>query len=101
MEAEVVVPDRRAQQKGLLTIDRELEVRQETRVAVEETVRSAGRRTDVAVAVEDGKGIVVLERQSRPGRGSGRRDVERRLACCGRLVLERLPGGYQKHPLFA
>ena len=73
---------------------------QETRVAVEETVRSAGRRTDVAVAVEDGEGIVVLERQSRPRRGSGRRDVERRLARCGRLVLERLAGGYQKHPLF-
>ena len=83
---EVVVLDRGAQQQRLGAVDHQLEVREIARVAVEQAVGSAARGADVAVAVEHGEGVVVLERAPRPRGRAGRRDVERRFARrCPRL----------------
>ena len=83
---EIVVLDRRAQQQRLGAVDHQLQVREVARVAVEQAIGAAAGGADVAVAVEHGKGVVVLERAPRARGGAGSRDVEGRFARrCRRL----------------
>src|SRR2546423_909789 len=100
VEVEIVVPDRRAQQEGLRAVYQQLEVRKIARVAVEHAIGAAGGRADIAMAVEHGKGVVVLERSPRPGRGTGHGDVKGRFAR-GRLGLGHCLSGYQQQSLLA
>ena len=96
MVAEIVVPDRRAEQKRLRTIEQQLEIGEVARIAVEQAIGPTRGRADIAMAVEDGKGVVVLEGAPRPGGGAGGRDVEWRFAGRYRLVLGRFHWGYQE-----
>src|SRR5262245_51647538 len=52
-------------------------MRQDARIVVEQTVGIADAGADVAVIVEHGEGIVMLQRTARPGWRVYRRDVER------------------------
>ena len=74
----VVVAQVGPEQQRLHAVEQQLEMREETGVAVEQPVGAAGRRADIAVAVEHGEGVVVLERAARP-RGRARCwNIERR-----------------------
>ena len=73
----VVVADVGAQQQRLLAVEQQFQTRQIARVAIEDAVRSAGRRADVAMAVEHDEAVAVLEGAARPRGGSGRWNVER------------------------
>lgn len=59
--AEVVVADRRMQQHGLGTGDQQLQVGQIAGIAIEQPVLASRACTDIAVAVEYGKCIVMLQ----------------------------------------
>src|SRR5262249_27589836 len=72
----IIVAHVRAQQQELHAVEQKLETREETRVGMKDAVGSADRGTDVAVAVEHGEAVAVLQRSARPRRGAGRRDVE-------------------------
>src|SRR6185312_1646329 len=74
----VVVAQVGSEQQRLHAVEQQFEMRQETGVAVEQSVGAAGRRADIAVAVEYGEGIVVFERAARPRSRAGRWNVERR-----------------------
>ena len=76
-EQRVVVAHVRAEQQGLRAVQAQFEQREKPRIVVIEPVRSAGRRADVAVAVNHEKCIAMLERAARTRRLCGRRNVER------------------------
>ena len=78
----VVVAQVGAEQQRLHPVEQQLEMREKTRVAVEQAVGAAGRRADVAVAVEHDEGVVVLERTARPRGRTRRWNIERRLRNC-------------------
>ena len=81
----VVVADVRAKRQGLRAVEQEFEMREKARVAVEQAVGAAGGSTDIAVAVEHDKGIIVLEHIARPGRRSRCGNIERRL---GNIIVQ-------------
>ena len=74
----IVVAQVRAEQQRLHLVQHELEPGEIAGIGVEQPVRSAGGRADIAMAVEHDEGVVVLERAPRPRRGPGHRNVERR-----------------------
>ena len=78
----VVVAQIRAEQQRLRVVDPQFEPREKPRVAVEQPVGSLGC-ADIAMAVEHDEGVVMLERQSRPGRGRGGGNVEGSFRRCG------------------
>ena len=67
-EHRVVVADRRAEEQRRARAQAQLEPRQEAGAAVIQPVLAAWRRHDVAVEVEDGKAVLVLQHPYRRGR---------------------------------
>ena len=61
---------------GLDLVERQFQPREIARIGIEQAVRPAGRRADVAMAVEHDEGVVVLERAPWPRRRSRHRKVE-------------------------
>ena len=78
----VVVAQVGAEQQRLHPVEQQFEMREKTRVAVEQAVGAAGRRADIAVAVEHDERVVVLERAARPRDRTRRWNIERRLRKC-------------------
>src|SRR5215468_4758552 len=74
-----VVRQIRAEQQRLPAVDQKLEMRQVARIEMKQPVRSARRRTDIAVAVDYQKAVAVLHRIAWAIRGAHRRDVEWRI----------------------
>src|SRR5262245_171696 len=72
----IVVTHVRAEQQELHAVEQKLETREKARVGMKDAVGSAGRGADVAVAVEHGEAVAMLQRSARPRRRAGRRDVE-------------------------
>ena len=62
---------------GCMPLMQQFQPRQIARVGMKHAVGPAGGGADVAMAVEHGEGIAMLERAARPRRGTGRRNVER------------------------
>ena len=78
VSAGIVVAQVRTEQQRLHIVQHQFEPGEITGVGIEQAVRAAGGRADVAVAVEHDESIVMLERAPRPRRGPGHRNVERR-----------------------
>src|SRR5262249_20742138 len=57
---------------------------QKAGVAMKESIGAAGRRADIAMAIDDDERIAVLERAPRPRGRAGRRNVE---PCLGNKIL--------------
>ena len=65
-EQRAVVAHVRSQRQRLRAIEQEFQVREESRVAMKQAVRPAGRGADVAVAIEHDERIVVFQNVTRP-----------------------------------
>ena len=74
----IVIAQVGAQQQRLHRIQHQFEAGEITGVGVEQAVRSAGGCADIAVTVEHGECVVMLERAARSRRRPGHRDIERR-----------------------
>ena len=68
-QGRIVVAQIGAEQQRLEIVEHELEPRKIARVGIKQAVRPAGGGADVAMAVEHDKGVVVLERATRPRGG--------------------------------
>lgn len=60
-QGRIVVPHRRGQQHRAPSFDRQVEMRQVPGIAVEDALRAAGSRECVAVVVEDGEAVAMLQ----------------------------------------
>ena len=80
---------------GCSSLIGQFEAREIARVVMEQAVRSAGRRADIAVAVHDDEGVAGFERAPRARRRIRDRDVERSLR--NRVDMECLHGGFGGH----
>ena len=78
--ADICVVDGRMQQQRPRTFEQQLKVRKVTCIAIEQTILAARASADIAVAVEHGEGVVVLQIAPRPCRRIDRRNVEGCLA---------------------
>src|SRR5688572_21487931 len=65
-ESRLVLVDYRAQEERPLAVQPELQMRQVAGVAIEKPLRGVLDRADVAVAVENGEGIAMLQIAERP-----------------------------------
>ncbi len=78
-QCRIIIAQVGAEQQRLDVIQYKFQSGEIAGVGVEQAVRSAGRRADVAMAVQHDEGIVMLERAPWPRRRPGHRDVERLL----------------------
>ena len=77
----IVVAQVGAEQQGLNFVQHHLEPGEIAGIGIEQSVGTADRSADVAMAVEDDEGVVVLQRAPRARRRPRHRNVERRFHC--------------------
>lgn len=75
----VIVSQIGAEQQRLHIVQRELAARQVARIVIEQTVGSARRSPDIAVTVQNDKGVIVFEDTTRPRRRARHWNIEWRL----------------------